>query len=79
MALSGPIDHDRGAVRPTAILPGWEGLAVAAEMSRRLGDLPVHLDNDANLGALAEVTLGAGPRRAQRALRDDLLRASGRA
>jgi predicted NBD/HSP70 family sugar kinase len=60
MALSGPIDHDRGAVRPTAILPGWEGLAVAAEMSRRLGDLPVHLDNDANLGALAEVTLGAG-------------------
>ena len=59
MALSGPIDHDRGAVRPTAILPGWEGLAVAAEMSRRLGDLPVHLDNDANLGALAEVTLGA--------------------
>ena len=59
MALSGPIDHDRGAVRPTAILPGWEGLAVAAEMSRRIGDLPVHLDNDANLGALAEVTLGA--------------------
>ena len=66
MALSGPIDHDRGAVRPTAILPGWEGLAVAAEMSRRLGDLPVHLDNDANLGALAEVTLGAGARRPQR-------------
>ena len=32
---------------------------MAAEMSRRLGDLPVHLDNDANLGALAEVTLGA--------------------
>jgi predicted NBD/HSP70 family sugar kinase len=63
MALSGPIDHDRGAVRPTAILPGWEGLEVAAEMSRRLGDLPVHLDNDANLGALAEVIssgIGAG-------------------
>jgi predicted NBD/HSP70 family sugar kinase len=59
MALSGPIDHDRGAVRPTAILPGWEGLEVAAEMSRRLGDLPVHLDNDANLGALAETLQGA--------------------
>jgi predicted NBD/HSP70 family sugar kinase len=67
IALSGPIDHDRGAVRPTAILPGWEGLAVAAEMSRRLGDLPVHLDNDANLGALAEVTLGAA-RNARNAL-----------
>ena len=25
MALSGPIDHDRGAVRPTAILPGLGG------------------------------------------------------
>ena len=67
MALSGPIDHDRGAVRPTAILPGWEGLAVAAEMRQRLGDLPVHLDNDANLGALAEVTLGAA-RNARNAL-----------
>jgi predicted NBD/HSP70 family sugar kinase len=53
------VEWARYAVRPTAILPGWEGLAVAAEMSRRLGDLPVHLDNDANLGALAEVTLGA--------------------
>jgi predicted NBD/HSP70 family sugar kinase len=36
-------------------------------MSRRLGGLPVHLDNDANLGALAEVTLGAG-REARNAL-----------
>jgi predicted NBD/HSP70 family sugar kinase len=60
MALSGPIDHERGTVHPTSILPGWEGVEVTAEMSRRIGDLPVHLDNDANLGALAEVTLGAG-------------------
>jgi predicted NBD/HSP70 family sugar kinase/biotin operon repressor len=60
MALSGPIDHARGAVHETAILPGWAGLEVGAEMSRRIGGLPVHLDNDANLGALAEVTLGAG-------------------
>lgn len=66
IALSGPIDHQRGAVHDTSILPGWAGLEVAAEMSRRLG-LPVHLDNDANLGALAEVTLGAG-REARNAL-----------
>jgi predicted NBD/HSP70 family sugar kinase/biotin operon repressor len=67
VALSGPIDHQRGAVHDTAILPGWAGLEVAAEMSRRLDGLPVHLDNDANLGALAEVTLGAG-REARNAL-----------
>ena len=67
VALSGPIDHRRGAVHETAILPGWEGLEVSSEMSRRLGGLPVHLDNDANLGALAEVTLGAG-REARNAL-----------
>jgi predicted NBD/HSP70 family sugar kinase len=67
VALSGPIDHQRGAVHDTAILPGWAGLEVEAEMSRRLGGLPVHLDNDANLGALAEVTLGAG-REARNAL-----------
>ena len=67
IALSGPIDHQRGAVHDTSILPGWAGLEVAAEMSRRLDGLPVHLDNDANLGALAEVTLGAG-REARNAL-----------
>jgi predicted NBD/HSP70 family sugar kinase len=67
VALSGPIDHQRGAAHETAILPGWAGLEVAAEMSQRLGGLPVHLDNDANLGALAEVTLGAG-REARNAL-----------
>jgi len=34
-------------------------MEVAAELERRLG-LPVHVDNDANLGALAESVLGAG-------------------
>ena len=41
------------------ILPDWTGLNAGAELSRRL-DLPVAVDNDANLGALAEVSLGAG-------------------
>jgi predicted NBD/HSP70 family sugar kinase len=59
MALAGPVDHDRGALHPSPILSGWAGVDAAAEMERRIG-IPVHLDNDANLGALAEVTLGAG-------------------
>lgn len=61
MALAGPVDHGRGALHPSAILAGWADVDAAAEMERRL-TLPVHLDNDANLGALAEVTLGAGRR-----------------
>ena len=59
MGLAGPVDHDRGALHPSAILPGWAGIDVARDMEERTG-IPVHLDNDANLGALAEVTLGAG-------------------
>ncbi len=58
-AVPGPIDHATGAVGSTTIMPGWVGLDVAAELESRL-DLPVHIDNDANLGALAESVLGAG-------------------
>jgi predicted NBD/HSP70 family sugar kinase len=57
-ALSGPIAPD-GTVGSTVILPGWAGLNVADELSARLG-LHVAVDNDANLGALAEVSFGAG-------------------
>ncbi len=59
VGLSGPIDVDAGAVHAGKILPGWVGVRPSAELSSRLG-MAVHLDNDANLGALAEVTLGAG-------------------
>jgi predicted NBD/HSP70 family sugar kinase len=57
MGLSGPVDLS-GTVGHTVILPDWTGLNAGAELSRRL-DLPVTVDNDANLGALAEVSLGA--------------------
>lgn len=59
LGLPGPIHHGTGQVGSTEILPGWGGLRVAEEMERRL-DLPVHVDNDANLGALAELFWGAG-------------------
>ncbi len=58
VALSGPVDRD-GTVGSTVILPGWEGLNAIDELTRRL-DLQVCVDNDANLGALAEVSFGAG-------------------
>ncbi len=59
VGLSGPIDVVSGEVHAGKILPGWVGVRPADELSARLS-LRVHLDNDANLGALAEVTLGAG-------------------
>jgi glucokinase len=40
-------------------LPAAAGGDVATALSERLGGVPVHVDNDANCAALAEVTLGA--------------------
>src|SRR4051794_9957953 len=59
MGLPGPIRQADGVVGSSAILPGWIGVAAGAEMHARL-DLPVMVDNDANLGALAEAAFGAG-------------------
>jgi glucokinase-like ROK family protein len=59
MGLPGPIEQVEGTVGSSAILPGWIGMTAAAEMRRRL-DIPVMVDNDANLGALAEAAFGAG-------------------
>jgi predicted NBD/HSP70 family sugar kinase len=58
MGLPGPV-HRRGTLGSATILPGWAGVRPADEMSRRLG-LPVQVENDANLGALAEYLWGAG-------------------
>ncbi len=59
MGVPGPIDRTTGTVRSSSILPGWTGLRPAEELERRLR-LPVRLENDANLGALAEFAHGAG-------------------
>ncbi len=58
MGVPGPVDHRTGRVGSTSILPGWLGVMAGQEMERRLG-LPVVVDNDANLGALAESSWGA--------------------
>jgi len=59
LGLPGPVDQIDGVIGSSAILPGWVGVAAGEEMRRRL-DVPVSVDNDANLGALAELTHGAG-------------------
>jgi predicted NBD/HSP70 family sugar kinase/biotin operon repressor len=59
IGIPGPVDRARGTVGSKTILPGWLGLRIADEMAARLA-LPVEIENDANLGALAELTWGAG-------------------
>lgn len=59
MGVPGPINRATGAVGSSSILPGWVGVNAGAEMEHRLG-LPVRVENDANLGALAEFVWGSG-------------------
>ncbi|WP_328884999.1 ROK family transcriptional regulator [Streptomyces sp. NBC_00316] len=61
--VPGPLDIDTGLVRSPTILSSWVGLAPRQELERRL-DVPVHVENDAVLGAYGEMHLGAGRRHA---------------
>jgi predicted NBD/HSP70 family sugar kinase len=58
-AISAPVRRDTGAPVAGGILPGWRDVSLGAELRARLG-VPVHVGNDANLGALAEARGGAG-------------------
>lgn len=59
LGVPGPIDVESGTLGSSAILPGWIGTRPGEEMRGRLG-VPVHVDNDANLGALGELVWGSG-------------------
>ncbi len=64
MGIPAPINRLTGTVQDSSILPGWAGIDAAAEASARLS-LPVVVENDANLGALAELTWGAAKGRSE--------------
>jgi len=57
LGLPAPIAGD--VVQSSAIFPGWEGVN-AREAAEVVFGVPVHVENDANLGALAEHRIGAG-------------------
>lgn len=59
MGLAAPIDSHTGKVGAVSILPGWVGVPAAQLASDHFGHHVV-VDNDANLGALAEHIWGAG-------------------
>jgi glucokinase len=57
----GVIDPTEGVVRAAPNLPGWiEPFGLAAAMSDVLDGVEVRLDNDVNVGTIAEARLGAG-------------------
>lgn len=58
-AVSAPLRSRQHAFASERIFPGWAALDVAGALGSRIG-LPVYVGNDANLGALAEATFGAG-------------------
>jgi predicted NBD/HSP70 family sugar kinase len=58
MGIPAPIGSD-GRVVSSSILPGWVGVRAEEVAGSHLGK-PVYVDNDANLGALAEHRRGAG-------------------
>jgi predicted NBD/HSP70 family sugar kinase/biotin operon repressor len=58
-AIPGPLNARSGLVQSATILSSWVNMAPADLLTQRLQS-PVHLGNDAELGALGELSFGAG-------------------
>lgn len=58
VGVPGPVDHATGRVVQPPNMPGWDGENVGEGLRAALG-CGVLVDNDANLGALAEARFGA--------------------
>lgn len=58
----GAVDHEAGVVRQAPNLAGWQetDVALGSLVSKALGGIAVFVDNDANVGTLAEHRKGAG-------------------
>jgi glucokinase-like ROK family protein len=59
IAVPSPVDPRNPDKVSEVVMPAWRGKSVAAELKERFR-VPVLVDNDANLGALAEQWWGAG-------------------
>lgn len=58
LGLPGPIDIEKGIVHFFPNIPGWKEVNLKKILNKKL-NLPIFLDNDANLMCLAEYKLGA--------------------
>lgn len=57
LAVPTALDHDRRAARPDTLLPHWHDTDLCSLASEML-PCPTHIENDANLGALAHLAWG---------------------
>ncbi|MFC7786808.1 ROK family protein [Rossellomorea sp. GCM10028870] len=55
----GPLDAKMGTILSPPNLPGWDRISLASIVEEHF-QLPVKVDNDANVAAVAEALLGAG-------------------
>jgi glucokinase len=59
VSFGGPVDYQRGLVRLSHHVPGWEDIPLQ-EMLEQAFQAPAAVDNDANVAALGEAWFGAG-------------------
>ncbi|MFO7538939.1 MAG: ROK family protein [Chloroflexota bacterium] len=59
VSFGGPVDFERGLVRLSHHVPGWEEMPLRERLTAEF-DAPVWVDNDANVAALGEWRYGAG-------------------
>lgn len=57
--VPGPIFTERGVVLSPPLMPGWDGFPIQSTLAGKW-DIPVSLNNDAELGALGEWAYGVG-------------------
>lgn len=59
ISCGGPLDSNQGIILSPPNLPGWDHVAIVAQIKQHYG-VPVKLQNDANACAVAEWKFGAG-------------------
>lgn len=59
ISCGGPLNSKQGVILSPPNLPGWDNVEIVNKL-RKVFDVPVYLQNDANACALAEWKLGAG-------------------
>lgn len=59
ISFGGPVDFKSQRIVNSTHVAGWDGVAITETIQRDLG-IPAIVDNDANAGALGELTFGAG-------------------
>lgn len=60
IAAPGPLDAEQGIIIKAETLPNWNNVPICQIVSDSFGGVPSYIQNDGNLGALAEYHHGAG-------------------